>query len=196
MKNVKLCLWLFCANLYVSAFTFGGGYVVVPIMRRLFVERKGLFPEDELMDMAAIAQSSPGAIAVNLAALAGMRAAGLPGAIVSCVAAVLPPLVILSIVSTAYASFRDSAAVAAVLKGMEAAVAALIVDLVIDMCRSVFGTGRLLTRLLVPVAFVAAFVFHVNVALVLLTSAMAAAAECLWRGRKEDGNTKPLAVAE
>lgn len=69
--TAKRMLWLFGVNLYISAFTFGGGYVVLPMVRKAFVEKKGLFSEEELLDMAAIAQSSPGAIAVNLAVLAG-----------------------------------------------------------------------------------------------------------------------------
>ena len=62
-------LWLIAVNIYISMFAFGGGYVVVPLVRRSFVEKKKIFTEDELMEMSAVAQSSPGAIAVNLAAL-------------------------------------------------------------------------------------------------------------------------------
>lgn len=83
--------------------------------------------------MAAIAQSTPGAIAVNIAVLVGYRLAGITGAIISCVGTVLPPIVIISVVSMFYQAFRDSTIVSAILKGMEAGVAAVIVDLVIDM---------------------------------------------------------------
>ncbi len=86
-------------NLFISAFTFGGGYIVVPMVRRFFVAKKQYFTEDDLLDMAAVAQSTPGAIAVNLSALAGYRAAGIAGALISCFAAVVPPLVILTFVS-------------------------------------------------------------------------------------------------
>ena len=65
-KSLSLYLWLFKVNFFISAFTFGGGYVVIPMIRKYFVTEKHLFSEDELMDMAAIAQSSPGAIAINL----------------------------------------------------------------------------------------------------------------------------------
>ena len=65
--------WLFAVNLFISAFTFGGGYVVVPMVRRYFVEKKQYFSQEELMQMAAVAQSTPGAIAINLSALAGYR---------------------------------------------------------------------------------------------------------------------------
>ena len=68
-KRLSLYLWLFKVNFFISAFTFGGGYVVIPMIRKYFVTEKHLFSEDELMDMAAIAQSSPGAIAINLAVM-------------------------------------------------------------------------------------------------------------------------------
>lgn len=127
-KRLKNLLWLVGVNLYISAFTFGGGYVVIPMIRKFHVAGKGLFTEEELMDMAAIAQSSPGAIAVNLTVLAGYRVAGLGGAVASCLAAVAPPIVVLAVVTAFYAAFRSSATVAAVLLGMQAGVAALIAD--------------------------------------------------------------------
>lgn len=71
MKSWKTGLWLFAVNLYISTFTFGGGYIVIPMIRKIFVQQKQLFTESELLEMAAIAQSSPGAIAVNLSVLAG-----------------------------------------------------------------------------------------------------------------------------
>ena len=92
-KNISkphLYFWLFSINLFISAFTFGGGYVVVPMIRKYFVEQKKLFDEDELMNMAAVAQSVPGAIAINLSALAGYRCAGTAGVLISCLASILP----------------------------------------------------------------------------------------------------------
>ena len=73
MRNnrIKICIWLFGINFFISAFTFGGGYIVIPMIKKYFVDRKQLFNNEELMDMAAIAQSSPGAIAINLTVLAG-----------------------------------------------------------------------------------------------------------------------------
>ena len=85
------------------------------------------------MKIAAIAQSSPGAIAINMSALAGYRVKGVSGMIISCIAAILPPLVILAVVSTLYAVIQNNTVVQAVLHGMEAGVAALIVDLIVDM---------------------------------------------------------------
>ena len=80
-------------------------------------EKNTCSPSEELLSMAAIAQSTPGAIAVNLSALAGHRTAGLPGVLASCLGAVIPPLVILSAVASWYEAFSSSTAVEAVLRG-------------------------------------------------------------------------------
>ena len=129
-EKLKLLLWLFKTDFFISSFTFGGGYVVLPMIRKYFIEQKHLFSEDELMDMSAVAQSSPGAIAINLAVLCGKKVAGWPGIFVAGIAAVLPPLLILSAVSACYRNLIDNPVVVAVLKGMEAGVAALIADVV------------------------------------------------------------------
>lgn len=165
----KIC-WLFYINFFISAFTFGGGYVVIPMIRKYFVEKKHFLSEAEVMDMAAIAQSSPGAIAVNLATLAGYKTAGFIGALCSCTASVLPALIILSIISSWYGAFADNTSVAAVLKGMESGVAALIVNLVIDMYRLILQEKSRLLTLLVPIIFVGNYFLNINVAL-LLTAA-------------------------
>ncbi|WP_229084710.1 chromate transporter [Enterococcus dispar] len=73
MEKLKLYAWICRVNLYISAFTFGGGYVVVPMIRKFYVDEKAYFSKDDLMEMAAIAQSSPGAIAINLGVLAGKK---------------------------------------------------------------------------------------------------------------------------
>ena len=161
-EKVKLLSWLFKTDVLVSSFSFGGGYVVLPMIRRYFVEEKGLFGEDELMDMAAVAQSSPGAIAINLAVLCGRKTAGTAGAVVAGIAAVLPPLVILSIVSACYRQLVSNPAVAAVLKGMEAGVAALIADVVWYMSHMIVKKKETLPILMIPAVFTANFIFNVN----------------------------------
>ena len=171
MRNkYKTLLWLTGVNLFISAFTFGGGYVVVPMIRKHFVDRRRLFTEKELMGMAAVAQSTPGAIAINLSTLAGLKVAGLTGAIVSCVAALVPPLLVLSLVSMFYTAFISSSAVAAVLKGMQAGVAAIIVDLVVDMCSMIVKQRVWYLTALIPLSFAANYILGVNVALVLAIS--------------------------
>lgn len=180
-----LYLWLLGINLFISAFTFGGGYVVVPMIRKYFVEKKKLFTEDELMEMAAIAQSSPGAIAINLSALSGYRVGGITGVAISCFAAVIPPLVILSAISLWYSAFSGNPVIAAVLGGMEAGVAALIVDLVADMCRMIIKERSWLLTAMIPVSFLANYVFGINVALILVACCFVCVVRLWWQREKK-----------
>ncbi|TBL80502.1 chromate transporter [Paenibacillus thalictri] len=188
-KN-KLYIWLLGINLFISTFTFGGGYVVVPMIRKYYVSGKKLFSEDELVDMAAIAQSSPGAIAINLSTLAGLRAAGMKGAVISCIAAVMPSFVILVLVSKFYAAFAATPLISAVLRGMQAGVAALIVDFIVDMCGMIIKERSIFLALAVPAAFAASFIFEINVILILAVCCVVCIVR-VWlneRRRKRWGN--------
>ena len=183
--SIKTYVWLLAVNLFISAFTFGGGYTVVPMVRRFFVVKKQYFTEEELMNMAAIAQSTPGAIAINLSALAGYRTAGIAGALISCLAAIIPPLVILTFISAFYKIFVSNAVIAAILKGMEAGVAALMTDLIMDMCSLILKKRSLFFTSMIPLSFLANFVLGINVALILLVCSFLCIIQVFYKKRKE-----------
>ena len=109
---------LFFSTFKLSACTFGGGFVIIPLMRKKFVEELGWIEEDEMMDLTAIAQSSPGAIAVNASILVGYHVAGFPGAMLTVLGTILPPLIIISIISMFYQAFRDNTIVNMAMAGM------------------------------------------------------------------------------
>ncbi len=159
---------LFAATFELSAFTFGGGFVIIPLMRKKFVEKFHWIEDREMMDLTAIAQSSPGAVAVNASILVGYRLAGLRGAYVSVLGTVLPPLVTLTLVSLFYDQFRDSRIVSFVLKGMQAAVVAVVLDVVYVLAKGIVKQRELISILLGALSFVATAVFHFNVVLILL----------------------------
>lgn len=182
-EKLKLYLWLIKVNLFISAFTFGGGYVVVPMVRKYFIEKKQRFTEEELMEMAAIAQSTPGAIAINMVSLAGYRTAGVLGTVISCISAIIPPLLILSVVSLFYSAFITNTIVAAVLKGMQAGVAALIVDFIVDMTSMILKERSVLLTGLVVVSFAMSFFTSVNVIFILLGSCLICLVQ-VWFKRK------------
>ena len=125
-KNAKMYGTLFSSVFMLSACTFGGGYVIVPLMRKKFVEDLHWIEEGEMMDLVAIAQSSPGAIAVNASISIGYRCAGIPGAIVAVIGTVLPPLVILTVISYCYEAFIQIRWIQVMLFGMQAGVVATI----------------------------------------------------------------------
>lgn len=158
------------------------------MMRRHFVHDLKLITEQELLDMAAIAQSAPGAIAVNIAVLVGYRVSGIIGAIIMCVGTILPPLLILSVISMFYKSFRDNRYISAVLKGMEAGVAATIVDILIDMWQGIVKERNWLLTLMAPAAFVANFIFNVNVLVIILVCSVFCFAQTMtsnWTKRSQ-----------
>lgn len=184
MNKMKDFVWLFGINMFISAFTFGGGYVVIPMIKKYYVEKKGYFDEDELMKIAAISQSSPGAIAINMSALSGYRVAGVKGLLVSCIAAILPPLFILAIVSAIYSLIRDNVIVNAVLKGMEAGVAALIVDLIVDMYAMIIKEKQWFFTLMTPAVFLLNYIFNINVAILIILCALICVGKVLIERRR------------
>ena len=97
-RAARLCR-LFFSTLYISSFTFGGGFVIVTLMKKKFVDELHWITEEEMLDMTALAESAPGAIAVNAAILVGWQVEGLLGMITAVVGTILPPMVILSIIS-------------------------------------------------------------------------------------------------
>ena len=127
-------LWkLFISTLYLSAFTFGGGYVIVTLMKKKFVDDLHWIDEKEMLDLVAIAQSSPGAIAVNGAIVVGYKLAGIAGVLVSILGTMLPPFVIISVISAFYQAFRSNFFISQMLEGMQAGVGAVIASVTYEM---------------------------------------------------------------
>ena len=165
-------LWtLFTSMLYISAFTFGGGFVIVTFMKKKFVDELHWISEDEMLDMTALAQSAPGAIAVNAAILVGRRAAGFTGMIVSVLGTIIPPITILAVISLFYKAFATNPWVAAVLGGMQAGVAAVICDVVWNLGAKVVKEKSAMSIAIMAGAFIATAFFKVNVIVIILCAA-------------------------
>jgi len=143
-----ICLKLFWSMLRISGFTFGGGFVIIPLMRRQFVEKLKWLEEEEMLDMIALARSSPGAVSVNIASQLGFRLAGVWGSVAGVFGAVLPPLVWLGSISLCYDAFRASPVVSAFLRSMQPAVAAVILAAGLSMLTSLKNKERLSTWVL------------------------------------------------
>ena len=184
-KKSRLLLKLFLSTFYLSAFTFGGGYVIVTLMKRKFVDEYHWIDEQEMLDLVAIAQSAPGPIAVNGAIVVGYKLAGVPGLLVSILATILPPFIILSIISLFYTAFRDNVYVGKVLNGMQAGVAAVIADVVIGMGADEVKRRDLLNILIMAAAFSVNFFLGVNVVLVILACAAIGAVRTILTHRKK-----------
>ena len=181
---------LFFSTFKLSACTFGGGFVIIPLMRKRFVEDLGWIEEDEMLDLTAIAQSSPGAIAVNASILVGYHVAGFPGAVLTVFGTVLPPLIIISAISLFYQAFRDNAIVNMAMAGMLCGVAAVICDVVINMAKTIFLKKRILPVLVMIGAFVSVRFFSVNIIVIILVCAVIGAADTWYQGKTKKAGDK------
>lgn len=186
LKNdEKTLIKLFLSALQLSACTFGGGFVIIPLMRKKFVEELHWIEEQEMIDLTAIAQSSPGAIAVNASILVGYHVAGLTGALITVLGTVLPPLVIISVISFFYNAFRNNVIVNMAMSGMLAGVAAVICDVVLTMGKEVFQKKRILPAAVLAASFIAVRFWSVNIILVILICAVIGAVDTVYQGKKE-----------
>jgi len=158
---------LFTSMFYLSAFTFGGGYVIVPLMEDKFVKELGWIDYDEMLDLIALGQSAPGAIAVNTSVLIGYQRLGVLGAVVSTLGTVLPPLLIMTGLSYIYLLVRDNPYVNNMLLGMSAGVAAIIVNVVYKMARRIIDQQKLVPILVMIGAFILVVGFHVHILWIL-----------------------------
>lgn len=173
MENKKKVLWkIFISTLYLSAFTFGGGYVIVTLMKKKFVDEYHWIEENEMLDLVAIAQSSPGAIAVNGAIVVGYKLAGLAGALVAIAGTIIPPFVIISVISVCYNAFRSNYLVSQMLEGMQAGVGAVIASVSYEMGAGIVEKRDGLSMFIMAGAFIASCIFGVNVIYIVVICGM------------------------
>ena len=184
MEAKRRYLKIFLSTLYLSAFTFGGGYVIVSLLRKKFVEELHWIDQEEMLDLVAIAQSSPGAIAVNGAIVVGYKLGGVPGILCAVLGAVLPPFIILTLVSMFYSAFRENRIIQALLRGMKAGVAAVIMSVVWDMAAGLVGDRDRISVIIMLAAFAASFFLKINVVWIILVTAAFGAVRTLLRERK------------
>ena len=169
MKNKReVLVKLFLSTLYLSAFTFGGGYVIVTLMKKKFVDDYHWIEENEMLDLVAIAQSAPGPIAVNGAIVVGYKLAGLAGTLVAIIGTIIPPFVIISLISAFYHAFRDNYLVSQMLEGMQAGVGAVIASVTYEMGTGVVKEKDPFSLVILVCAFAAACFFKVNVIYIVL----------------------------
>ncbi len=181
-QNPRNRLWtLFTSMLTISSFTFGGGFVIVTLMKRRFVDELGWMDEDEMLDIAAMAQSTPGAIAVNAAVLTGTRIGGTIGMFVAVLGTVIPPVVLLSVLSLCYEAFRQLYPVRLALAGMQAGVAAVILDVAWGLGKNVARKKDRVDLVLMALVFIAQWFINLNTAVIILSAAAVGLARGLIR---------------
>lgn len=166
---VSQIYWKLFKNIFViSACTFGGGFVIIGMIKQKFTEKLHWISEEEILDMTAIAQSAPGPLGVNMAIITGYRIRKIPGALICTLGAVLPPLITVSVISVFYNQFQNNAIIARALQVMRAGVAAVIVDVVINLASNIFKTKNVLWIMVMIAAFVATVFFKVSAIVLIL----------------------------
>ena len=133
MKRGKTLLALFWEFFQFGCFTFGGGWSIVAQMQRLYVEKRKTITGEELLDITSVGRSLPGTMIGNVAMLYGNHAAGLAGGVVCLVAMILPPFMILSVLTLCYTAVRDNYWVMAAMTGVRAAIVPIMASAALNL---------------------------------------------------------------
>ena len=180
---------LFATFFKIGAFTFGGGYAMVALLEHEFVEEKQWVTREEFLDMVAIAESTPGPVAINSATYLGYKLAGVPGAAVATVAVCLPSFLIIYAISLFFEQFTQLTVIANAFKGIQVCVIYLIFSAGVRMLKALdkspFATGVLAAVMLVMVGLSLAGVSVSSILLILLSGAAGVAAWLI--GRRKEG---------
>lgn len=165
--NNKAHWELFITFFKIGATTFGGGYAMLPIIKREVVENRDWLNDEEFIDVLAVAQSSPGAVAVNSAVFIGQKLQGFPGAIAALLGAVLPSFIVILTIAMFFTRFTEHPVAVAAFAGIRPAIAALIAAAVIKIGKPVF-TRRRNVILMVSFLLLSLFLDFHPVAIILL----------------------------
>ncbi len=185
MKKDYSKLWVLFKSMFIlSACTFGGGFVIVSLMKKRYVEELKWLEEDEMLDVTAITQSAPGPLPVNASVIIGYRIAGIVGSLTAILGTILPPMIIISIISLFYEQFRTNPYINVALQVMRAGVAAVIFDVVINLATNVIRTKRSLYIGMMIIAFIATYLFDVSAMMIILVCLGIGLVDLLMQTRK------------
>jgi chromate transporter len=163
---------LFISTFIISAFTVGGGFVLIPLMKAKYVDEYGWMKENESLDLVSIAQSAPGAVAVNASIIMGYRLGGILGTFTALLATVLPPLITLTVVSYCYDAFATNPYVRMFLKGMQCSVTAILLDVVLGLLAKQIKKKLALPLLIMAGTFIASYFLKIDIMHIILVDAV------------------------
>ncbi len=181
MKQNNL-LSLFICFLKIGAFTFGGGYAMIPLIQKEIVEKKKWMTDKDILEIVAIAESTPGPIAINAATFVGFRTCGFLGAFLATFGVVLPSFVIIVLLSFVIQQFKNLEAVKYAFSGIRIGVLALIIKALWSMYRQ--SKNGIFSYIIMLLAFLAAAVFKINVLIVIIGCAVSGLLISILRKRE------------
>lgn len=183
--NLRFYLRLFWTTFSLSLFTFGGGFVIISLMRKKMVVKLGWIDDEQMLDFVTIAQSSPGPIAVNGSLMVGYHLAKTKGALVAVLGTILPPMIILTLVSLGYQAVSDNVWIEAAFHGMRAVVAAIVLQVTWALFKPFLKNKNMLAIVLFVLSFVALYVLKVNIMLVMVGIILFSIGKSLLSMKKE-----------
>ena len=188
-KNLEQLWILFKSMFLLSACTFGGGFVIVSLMKKKFVEELKWLEEDEMLDITAITQSSPGPLPVNASVIIGYRMQGIPGSLAAVLGTILPPMFVISLICVFYTEFRQNLYIAAALQVIRAGVAAVILDVTWNLAKTVWNSHSVFYTSLMALSFCGAYFFGVSAMIIILICLVIGITEAVLTSYKKKGVT-------
>ncbi len=181
-SRINTLLSLFLTFFRIGAFTFGGGYAMIPLIQHETVEKKGWISDDDILEIVAIAESTPGPIAINTATFVGYKTCGVLGAFCATLGVVLPSFVIISIIACLLREFQDIKVVKYAFWGIRAGVLSLIVKALWTMYKKI--PKNAVSYIAIAAAFIAVAVLDINVLLVIIGCAVYGLLTSLYVARR------------
>jgi len=187
-KNMKKTnskvLWdLFFTFFKIGTFTIGGGLAMLPVIEREIVDKKGYINKEEIVDAFAVSQSLPGVIAINSAIYVGYRIAGFIGALVAVLGVVLPSFIIILLIAVLFSTVSGNPIIDKALTGAKAGIAGVIAFAVVRLGKRIIRD--IFSLVLAVAAFIVAFLFDINIALIIILGALSGFVFYRLRGDKE-----------
>ena len=190
MGKIKGYLWLFLTMLKIGLFTFGGGYAMIALLENEFVEKKKWLEKDEFLDVAAIAESTPGPIAINAATYIGYKNSGVIGSMIATLGICIPSFVIIYAISLFFDAFLSLTLVAYAFKGIQICVVYLILTAGLKMLKQMKKT--VFNMIIISITLICMIVFSLfavkfsTIFYILISGACGVAVYLLGKIRKEE----------
>lgn len=174
---MNIYIQLFLTFLKIGAFTFGGGYAMIPLISRETVEHHKWIEDKDILDIVAIAESTPGPIAVNSATFVGYRVGGVFGAVCATLGVVIPSFVIIYLISFVLRQFQDLKAVQYAFSGIRAGVLALLIKALFSMYKQ--SKKDIFSYIVMGASFVGAAFLDINALFIIICCAVAGIASAV-----------------
>ena len=169
-QKLRLCLQLFLTFMKIGVVTFGGGYAMIPIIENEISVKKGWISGDDLLEVVAISETTPGPIAICAATFIGYRTGGVAGAFASTFGVVLPSFVIIYLISLFLRTFEQLEVIKYAFFGIRAGVLALLIKAIISMFKK--SPKNIAAYIIMAASFAAAVIFSVNVIIIVVSAAV------------------------